>query len=971
MEPRDASRWQEAWRAAGLATGQRVGGRRKYYALNAYPGPSGFLHAGHLRGYAILDTLARYHRMLGEQVLLPFGIHASGIPAVAWAQKVRDADPTVLGQLEDAGVSAEERRRLEEPEEVVRFFSKNYLSVLERFGVLLDRSTVVSTIEDDYRAFIRWQFRTLARRGALTQGTHYGSVCPVCGPVAVDRAETDLSQGGGAEVVAFTTVPFPLDDGRILLAATLRPETVYGVTNLWVAPNGELAAWHHGDRTYLATPTAVERLVEQHGGRVGHREPVAAIVGREVTVPRAGNRVPILASRVVDPAIGTGVVMSVPAHAPADAAALREEAESTRSRLRPPPILLEVSPAAGGSEAELLTGHGTPAERALNAVGAQGLHDRAKVDEATERLYRLEFLRGRMTVPELAGVSVREARERVAAELERTATSFSLREFSEPVVCRNGHAVVIRRLTDQWFLRYSDPAWKAETREQLARTAIVPEEYGRELPGVLDWFEDRPCTRKGRWLGSPFPLDPAWTIEPIADSTFYMAYFVVRRFVATGRLATGQLTDAFFDRVFLGEGDGEPSVDRGLQDEVRAEFLYWYPLDLNVGGKEHRRVHFPIFLFTHAKLLPPALRPLGVLAHGWITGPHGQKISKKELKKKGGPIPTIDVAFEEWGPDPLRLYYVLATSTGQDIEFDGTLVDTAADRLREVERMVRDARGAGDGPPELDAWLLSRLHDLVVRVRAALNSGELRGAAEATYVELPALLRRYYARGGVAGSATDRVARAWVRLLAPITPHLAEELGAADAEGLVAARTFPAPEEFPRSEAAERSERFLEVVEEDLRAVLRPRAERGDPAPGEVVFYVAAGWKSTVERWVREALDRGEEPSVRSVMERAAGHPELAAVRAEIPKYVQRVAPVLRTEGAVAPVGDEAGLLRAAEAYFVRRLGVSSVSVYPEAESAPHDPAGRRERARPNRPAFYLVGTTGRSTGEPGAPTAR
>ncbi|HYA10156.1 MAG TPA: class I tRNA ligase family protein, partial [Thermoplasmata archaeon] len=777
MEPPEAKRWQDAWRAAGLATAARLPGRRKFYALNAYPGPSGFLHAGHLRGYAYLDALARYHRMLGEQVFLPFGIHASGIPAVAWAQKVRDGDPTVVAQLADAGVGDEERRRLEEPEEVARFFAQNYYDVLGRFGVLADPTSVLTTVDDDYRAFIRWQLRALAARGAVVQGTHYSAVCPVCGPVAVDPAETDLSSGGDAEVVAFTTVPFALDDGRILLAATLRPETVYGVTNLWLAPGGELAAWHHGDRTYFVAPTAAERLVEQHGGHVGHRVPVAAFVGHEVAVPLTTHRAPILESAVVDPAIGTGVVMSVPAHAPADAAALREVPEAARSGLRPAPVLLEVGEELSASEAELLKGHGTPAEKALAAVGAHGLADRERLDEATERLYRLEFVRGRMTVADLAGVSVRVARERVAASLATTGSSFVLREFSKPVICRNGHAVVILRVADQWFLRYSDPAWKAETTASLEELSTTPVEYARELPGILDWFEDRPCTRKGRWLGSPFPLDPAWTVEPIADSTFYMAYFVVRRFVASGRLRLPQLTEAFFDYVFLGRGPGEPTVDRALLEEVRAEFLYWYPLDLNIGGKEHRRVHFPVFLFTHAKLLPRELRPRGILVHGWITGPAGEKVSKKEVGAKGGRIPAIDLAFSRWGPDPLRLFYVLAASPAQDIEFDGALVDAAAARLAEVERLVREAAGDGQGPPELDAWLASRAHELIDRVRRAFAAQDLRAAAEAVYVELPSLLRRYYARGGAPGTASDRLARAWVRLLSPFTPHLAEQLG--------------------------------------------------------------------------------------------------------------------------------------------------------------------------------------------------
>jgi leucyl-tRNA synthetase len=979
MEPAEAARWQQVWQKAGLATAARRAGRRKFYALNAYPGPSGFLHAGHLRGYAYLDALGRYHRMRGEQVFLPFGVHASGIPAVAWAQKVRNGDPVVLAQLDDAGVTGEGRRRLEEPEEVARFFARNYHEVLERFGVLVDPTSVLTTVDDDYRAFVRWQLRTLAARGAVGQGTHYASVCPVCGPVAVDPAETDLDRGGDAEVVTFTTVPFTLDDGRVVLAATLRPETVYGVTNLWVAPGQELAAWHHRERTFLLAPVAAQRMVEQHGGRLGHRVAASELAGREAAAPLGGHRVPILESAVVDPGIGTGVVMSVPAHAPADVAAVREVPEGVRFRLRAPPVLLEVTGEFTASEAELLQGHGTPAEKALAAVGAHGLHDRAKLDEATERLYRLEFVRGRMTVPELAGISVRRARERVAEQLEATGVSFPLREFSKPVICRNGHEVVIRRIEDQWFLRYSDPAWKAETLASLAELTTTPEEYRRDLPGIIDWFEDRPCTRKGRWLGSPFPLDPSWTVEPIADSTFYMAYFIVRRFVATGRLSVADLSDAFFDYVFLGLGAGEPRVERALLEEVRSEFLYWYPLDLNIGGKEHRRVHFPVFLYTHAKLLPRELRPRGIFVHGWITGPGGSKVSKKEVGTKAGRIPSVGAAFSRWGPDPLRLFYLLASSAAQDIEFDASLVDAAESRLAEVERLAREAVGDGAGPPELDAWLASRAHDLLERAGDAFATGNLRAATEIAYVELPTALRRYYARGGTAGAATDRLARAWVRLLSPVTPHLAERLGEGRFSGPVATEPFPSPDEFPRSEDADRREAYLDRVEDDLRAVLRPRLDRGEPTPSEVVFFVAAPWKAVVEAWMREALGRGEEPTVRALMERAGSHGELAAYRPEIPKYAQRTLPFLRQERVEPNLPEELGTLRAAEGYLVRRLGVGSISVYREEEAQPHDPLGRRERARPGRPAFYFAGTEERpppaadraARGDAGSPARR
>ncbi len=957
MDTARARRWQDAWESAGLAVGRRVPGREKFFALVAYPGTSGFLHVGHLRGLCAADAIHRYHRMRGHVVLFPFGVHASGLPAVAFAQKVKDRDPLVTGQLEDRQVPESERARLEDPEYAARYLGESYRRVLRAMGILVDPTTYVTTIDEDYRAFIRWQFRVLRDTGSIVQGSYFASICPVCGPVAVDPSETDLSTGGTAEILHFTTVPFPLEDGRTLLAATLRPETLFGVTNLWVPSDGSLVVWHRGTDAYLVARAGGEHLVEQHGGHLGHEVPVAELVGKQVRVPLRSTPVPILANRLVDPKIGTGVVMSVPAHAPIDMQALIELDAETRSSLGSPPVLLEIASDAPLSpgERELVTGPGTPAERALRSAGAKSGLDRAALDAATERLYRLEYVRGRMTVPELAGVEVRRARERVAETLTAAGQSFELQEFSEPVICRNGHEVVIRRVPDQWFLHYADPGWKEATFGATRDLKCWPDDLGRELPGILEWFGDRPCARKGRWLGTPFPLDPAWIIEPIADSTFYMAYYVVRRFVTAGRVGLAQLTDAFFDHVFRGKGPGEPTLDRTVQEEVRTEFLYWYPLDINIGGKEHKRVHYPASLYTHARLLPRELQPRGLFVHGWITGPSGRKISKKEISKKAGGIPPIEQALEEWGADALRLFQILVASPGQDVEWDPESVVEAGKRLDEIERLVRQAAGDSEGPPELDAWLSDAVHRLVRDVRSAWDELDLRRAAELTYVTLPSVLRRYYLRGGAPGRATDRVRSAWIRLIAPLTPHLAEELGSAGPDGLVAGRPFPDPEEFARSEVAARREAYVDRVEEDLRSVLRPLADSAAETPKEVVFFVAEPWKARVEEWMREALARGETPSIRGIVDRGSAHPEVAAHRSELAQYVQRVAPRLRVDPPASAPIDELATLRSVEGYLARRFGFASVRVYRESEGAGVDPRGRRERARPGVPAFYLV----------------
>ncbi len=954
MERARDRHWQAEWKRAGLATARRVPGREKFFALVAYPGASGFLHLGHLRGLAYADALHRFQRMRGRQVFFPTGTHASGLPAVTFAQKVADRDATIVSQLRLQGVPESEWSQLEDPAHAARFLGQSYLQVFRRLGLLIDETAYVTTIDDDYQAFIRWQFGRLDHAGALVQAPYFASVCPVCGPVSVDPSETDLSRGGEAEWVQYTVVPYRLEDGRILLTATLRPETVVGVTNLWVHPSQPLVVWHQGAHAYIVSRASGELLVEQHGGKLGHDVPVEHVLGQTVEVPLTHTKVPVLASQLVDPVVGTGVVMSVPAHAPADWLALKELSPDLRTQVGPPKSIVTVDPdELSASERELLKGEGFPAERAVRATHASTLQDTEALERATERLYRLELARGRMTAPPFADVPVAEARPQTTQRLQEFGGGFVLYQFSEPVVCRNGHTVVIRRVPDQWFLHYSDAAWKRKTEEMVRRMHVEPAEYSAEVPDILAWFQDRPCTRKGRWLGTPFPRDPEWIIEPIADSTFYPAYFVVRRFVSSGRLSPGSLTPAFFDYVFLGEGAGEPSVDRALQDEVRSEFTYWYPLDVNVGGKEHKRVHFPVFLYTHALLLPPGLQPRGLFVYWWLTSQGGTKLSKKDV---GSNVPPLGDALEEYGPDALRLFHAFSASPFQDIEWDPALLTQARDRLTEVERVAREALSSAEGAsPELDAWLFDGVRGLIERSTESLERMDFRQFAQTVYVEIPARLRRYIARGGTAGKATLEVGRIWLRLLSPLTPHLAEELGEGKFRGLVAEQPFPSVEELPADPLARYSESYLERVEEDLRSVLRASEARGQ-MPAEVTFYVAAPWKRVLERWLREAGPDAPPDLPRRLLERAREHPELAAYAPQVPEYVKRVMPQLRSDPPPPPDEfDEAGLLRGAAGFLAHRFGFQQVGVVLESEGESHDPKNRRQRARPGRPAFYLV----------------
>ena len=85
--------WQESWAGRSLGTARWLPGQEKFFALVAYPGSSGFLHLGHLRGLMYADAAHRYHRAMGHATFFPTGTHASGLPSVTFAQKVARRDP--------------------------------------------------------------------------------------------------------------------------------------------------------------------------------------------------------------------------------------------------------------------------------------------------------------------------------------------------------------------------------------------------------------------------------------------------------------------------------------------------------------------------------------------------------------------------------------------------------------------------------------------------------------------------------------------------------------------------------------------------------------------------------------------------------------------------------------------------------------------------------------------------------------
>lgn len=926
-------KWQDAWFKEAIYESKKEFDK-KFFIHFAYPGVSGYLHVGHMRGFTYCDIIARFKRMIGFDVMFPAGFHSSGIPSIGFAKKVERNDPTTIDILKDYGCSDECINKLKDPFEVVNYFSQVYIDdYWKKFGFLIDYSRVMSTISQGYKKFITWQFQKLKENDLLIQKPHYAPFCPKCGPVAVDKSETDISKGGGAEILEFTVIKFLLDDGVILPAATLRPETIFGVTNMWLNPEVNYVKIQMDDETWLVSEEAAHKIKFQYDNVEVLNEKVSgsSLIGKSCTIPLINRVVPILSGPFADPSVATGVVMSVPAHAPYDYIALVETGENID-----PITIIDVKDLGDN-----------PAKKVCEELSVKSQSETDKLDEATDIVYKKEFHTGTLNdnCGKYAGVKISEIKDTVKNDLIDINKASLLREFSEDVICRCGELVVIKQIPDQWFIKYSDQKLTEDTKNHVESMHIVPSEYKQQLPAILDWFDDRACIRKGSWLGTEFPFKKDWIIEPISDSTLYPAYYLISNYINNNQITPEEMTEAFFDYVFLGKGTAENAIWKTIQKDVE----YWYPVDINLGGKEHKTVHFPVFLMNHVAVMPEKFRPQGLFVHWWVT----QKGKEKISKSKGGAEHVAEAA-NIYGIDAMRLYYAHVGSSFVDIEWDAEAVTKYKNKIVNIFKMIQQFKEIDDAVNEnLDNWLKSKMNRHMQNIFDNFESLLLRDAANEIFFEIQKDLQWYRKRGGKNKALLHWYIDQWIKLMTPITPHLAEELWHQQYKSFVSVEKFPTSNEKDISLVSEVGEYLLQNLIDDTQEIMKVT----QIIPKKICFYVSPFWKKSVFKKAIE-LDENNQFNVGVLMKEIMGDVNLRRFGKEISKFTGKLPTEIKKLNDndriryKTDIDEKQYLLD--EKSYLEQVFKSSIEIYQVGDENMFDPAGKGKFAVPLRPAIYI-----------------
>ncbi len=950
-------KWQAKWEAAHVFEADPDPKRQKVMVTFPFPYMNGPLHVGHTFTASRVDAYARFKRMQGFNVLWPWAWHWTGQPLLGASQRVARGDQEFIRVLREVdGVPEETIKKFVDPLYMAQYYTDEGRLAVKSIGFSVDWRREFTTIMPTFQKFIEWQYKNLKEKGYVTRGTHPVVWCPK------DKSPTgdhDRQSGEGVTPEEYTLIKCKLDDGTVLPAATFRPETIYGITNIWINPDATYVEVTVNGECWIISKEAAEKLKEQERKVEVKREfKGKELIGKTFENPVTKLKFPILPGWFVEPKTATGVVYSVPAHAPYDWLALRDLQEK-------PEVLAQFGMDSSVVKAikpiSIIKVEGFGDFPAVEIVDRMGIKDQndPKADQATKELYKKEFHRGvlKESCGPYAGKSVREVKDILIADFKKMDVADSMYDLSEPVVCRCMTQCLVKILSDQWFLNYSDPEWKEKTHAAVAQMKVYPESAKPWFNTVIDWLREWACART-TGFGTPLPWGKGWIIETLSDSTVYMAFYTINKHIKQHNINPLSLKPEVFDYIFCGKGNVTElskvvGIKTELLDSMRSEFLYWYPFDLRNSAKELVPNHLSFCIFHHAALFPPEHWPRAIGVNGMLM------VEGQGMHKSKGNFITMKGAVEKYGADATRCGLLLGAEGMDDPDWRA---ENISDLQSKFEALMAFASSIiisvkNDEETSLERWLQSKLQSRIKEVTASLDELKTRTALQVALFETWNDLRWYIQRkGNTHAKALLETVKAWLKMLAPFAPFLCEELWSQTGE-----ESFISTAEWPKLDAskidsvAEEQETLITDLITDTSNILKAMKI----TPKRICFYTAAPWKWQVFLKIVDKTLTGE-AKIGDLMREFAADKDLKPHMKDISGLVPRVIKALtkisgerKANMLKIKIADEQTVLAGAVGFLGERFK-AEVSVYGENEQERFDPKNRATMAMPYQPAIYL-----------------
>lgn len=764
-------RWQKFWAEEKTFRAVNKSDKPKFYVLDMFPYPSGAgLHIGHPEGYTGSDILARYKRAKGFNVLHPMGWDAFGLPAEQFAIKTgKHPRGQTLANID------------------------NFRRQLQMLGFAIDWEREISTIEPKYFRWTQWIFLNLFKHGLAYVDDKPVWFCPELGTVLANEEVLNTDEGPRSErgnfpverrpirqwvlkITAYAEkliagldelnwpdstkrlqknwigrsegaeVEFPLadDPATKLKIFTTRPDTLYGVTYMVIAPE-------HPLRERLTTPerrAAVEAYVEKARNKSDlertdlAKEKTGVFTGGYAINPLNGDRVPVWVADYVLMGYGTGAIMAVPAH---------DERDWEFAKAHDIPIIQVVD------------------------------NPDAKVD-----VQQASFVANGVLVNsgEFTGMPTSESKKAITKYVEERGW---------------GRGTVNYKLRDWLFSRqryWGEPfpiVWVSESdyekipADSALREFMPAEKISyRTLDGATHVAVPLPASALPLELPEVESYKPSGTGEsPLANAKGWVDVFVnlstgETRSRAEGETAPEGWVAATRETNTMPQWAGScwyylrylsPDYDKGPVDPDA--FAYWKTPDFYIGGAEHAVLHLLYARFWHRFLYDVGVlstpEPFTRLFHqGIILGEDGEKMSKSR-----GNVVNPDQIVADYGTDALRLYLMFLGPLEAMKPWNTKGIEGVARLLRRLWRAFVDEATGEISARVSDAAAESEdfqrvFNQSIKKISADIESLGFNTAISQFMILMNALDKE--------PAFTRDTARGLLKLIAPFAPHIAEEL---------------------------------------------------------------------------------------------------------------------------------------------------------------------------------------------------
>jgi leucyl-tRNA synthetase len=709
-------KWSERWANASLFQAEENSSKPRFYVLEMLPYPSGTLHIGHLRNYAIGDALARYKRMRGFNVLHPMGWDAFGLPA------------------ENAAIANKR-----DPYEWTMHNIENMKRQHRRMGFSYDWSREIATCDPEYYRWNQWFFLKMLERGLAYRKKALVNWCNECGTVLANEQVVDgccwrhegtpveqraieqwflritayadellasigeLEDGWPERVLLMqrnwigrsegAEIDFHLEgSGQPIRVFTTRVDTIYGAACIILAPEHPLVA----ELASAELKAQVKQMIDSRAAKgPGDVEKEGLPTGKFAINPFSLERIPIWIGNFVLMGYGTGAIMAVPAHDQ------RDFEFCEKYKIAWHPVIDPIVPV-------------------LSVVGAF-----------------IEDGRLREECGDYKGLLSEEARRVMTAKAE--AEGF-------------GKAAVTFRIKDWGISRQR--YWGTPIPViYCPKCGMVPVPES-ELPVVLPLKV--PIGGKGR---SPLENVPEFMNVPCPKC---------------GQPAKRETDtmDTFVDSSWYFYRYCDPHNSNAPFDSNK--IAYWFPIDQYIGGIEHAILHL-----IYSRFWTKMMRDLGLIANDEpVQRMFNQGMVVKDgskMSKSRGNVVSLDEMVERFGADTGRVFELFATSPEREMDWTDSGANGAYSFISRVYKFV--TRNVGQGQPqptEADRKALRKLHQTLKLITDDFEGRWHFNTSIAALMGLMNVLTEL--EKDVSAPVIAEVVEKLALMLEPFAPYLAEEL---------------------------------------------------------------------------------------------------------------------------------------------------------------------------------------------------